>query len=167
MKLAHGGWKCLCECPMFRSEEFAALIRRAIETDPTVADMIAEIVRPNVVRLRPEKKLKPAPMPPVDVNLVLFSAHLRATMIWEDAREWKNPPRFVDVFLAVLDDLIEHIDEPRLSSNDVERVKAARAQALTWAARWEEQYATFKPNAELRAQLKRRSRARRATEKDD
>jgi hypothetical protein len=83
-------------------------------------------------------------------------------MVWEDARGWEVPPRFVDVFLAVLDDLIENIDEPRLSKNDVARVRAARAQALTWAARWEEQYCGFAASPELEARLRQRTRARQA-----
>jgi hypothetical protein len=147
---------------MFPPLEFAALVRKAIERNPELRDVLAEVLQPNVVKLHEKGKPPLGPMPPVDVNLVLFSAHLKATMIWEDTRRRRKPPRFVDIFLTVLDGVADNPGQPRLSRNDVARVKAARELAVAWAARWDLVYSEFKPCPEFRRRLKRRAKNRRA-----
>jgi hypothetical protein len=150
---------------MFPPLEFAALVRQAIKHNPELRDVLAEIVNPTVVKLPGKDRPELAPMPRVDVSLVLISAHWKATMVWEDTRGWKRPPRFVDIVATVLDEVLDNIDQLRLSSNDKERVKAVRAQALTWAARWDAAYSDFKLDPKFKKQLKRRARARRMNER--
>jgi hypothetical protein len=136
-------------------------LMREVSTDPEALSAMEEMVR--AMRVAEQSAALPqVEVPAPDVNLILHAIAMRATKLREEMQAaGRDPlPLSADIFLALLDELLASPAMPKMSPEDMERLKLARAQAMVWGNRWDLTFSEFPLSPEFEQRLKRRVRLR-------